>query len=208
MAPRSTTFLGGLGLLIAQSAQAGPALGLNWTPAPQTDALQSGLAAGEFDGLIQPSLTPYIGWTQGTHQVLLQLNWVVFSSSTQQARTTLGNLRVGVDYRRYYPDLSASVKAFSSVGAYQLIPLLQDINPAYSDSEAALAESLLSEQRALLSGTGFRLGFGAEVEIRDRVFLGGTHHLVLHMNFQKLQDSLQTNALSKGVTGIHTTVHF
>jgi hypothetical protein len=28
------------------------------------------------------------------------------------------------------------------------------------------------------------------------------------MNFQKLQESLQTNILSRGITGIHTTVHF
>ena len=210
MAPRPTTLLVGLALLMPRGVHAGATLGLNWSPVPSTEDLQSGLSVGEFDGLLQPSLTPSAGWTHDNHTILLHINWAVLSSASDEtrARTTLGNLRLGVDYRHLYPDLSPSFRAFSSLGLYQLIPLLQDSNPAYSDSEQALSESLLSEKRALLSGTGFRLGFGAEVEVLDKIHLGANHHFVLHMNFQKLQESLQTNILSRGITGIHTTVHF
>ena len=160
MAPRPTTGLVCLGLLWSLGAHAGATLGLNWSPPPQSEALESGLPVGEFDGLLRPPLTPYAGWTHGNHQVLLQLDWVVLSTASPTSRTTLGNLRVGLDYRHLYPNISDFFRAWSALGVYQLIPLLEDSNQAYDESEQALAESLLSEQRALLSGTGFRIGYG------------------------------------------------
>mgnify|MGYP001188040862 CR=1 FL=1 len=209
MAPRSAALL--VPLILFQSpseALAGATVGLSWTPLPADESLQSGLSVGEFDGLIQPALTPYAGWTWDRNQLLGNLNWAIFSSAKEAQRSTLGTLRIGLDYRRLFPDLLEDVRGWLGVGVYQIMPVLQDTNPGYTESEEAIAETLLSEQKALLSGTGVRGGVGMELEIRSGIHIGFHHHFGLHLNFQKHDDSLQTNILSKGYSGIHTTVHF
>ena len=209
MAPRSTPLLIAACLFLGlPEALAGPTIGASWHPIADDDSLESGLSVGEFDGLIRPPLTPYIGWTWERHQVLSSLNWVVFSSTTGDVTNTLGNLRLSVDYRYLFPERLDAFRIWVGSGIYQLIPILADQNPAYTDSETAVAETLTSERRALLAGTGIRLGIGGEFEIRTGIFFGINHHFVTHLNFQNLNDSVRTNTLSRSETGIHATVQF
>ena len=205
MAPRPTSLLVGA-LLLTGEAQAGALLGVDWAASPQNEALNSTLVVGEFDGILRPRVNPYGGWRWGLHQVTGTIGIALFSTQTEEGKTRLGNLRLGLDYR--YTLLDENARLWLGVGAYQLFPLLLDENSSYSESEKGVSETQLSEQKAQLAGSGFRVGLGVEIPISEEFRLGFHHHWVDHLNFISVNESTQVNALIYGETGIHGQVEF
>jgi hypothetical protein len=208
MAPRTTPLLILSGLLIGGPAQSGPLLGLSWQPSFNSEALDSGLVVGAFDGLLQPPLSPFFGWRWGAHQLNTTLSVVQFSSKTDPSQWALGTVHIGVDYQRDVKITESGLRIWAGGGFSQLIPLLRDTNDSYSDSEVALSESELSQKKAQLAGTGIRVGLGVEFPIRTDMWVGFHHHLVNQLRFNSAEDSGQINAFVRGESGIHVQVDF
>lgn len=208
MATRTTPLLILSGLLIGGPAQSGPLLGLNWQPAFNSEALDSGLAVGAFDGLLQPVLSPFGGWRWGPHQLNAAMSLVRFSSKTDQSLWVLGTIQLAMDYQHDLKITETGVRIWAGGGLSQLIPLLRDTNDTYSESETTLSETQLSQKKAQLAGTGFRVGLGVEIPIRTDTYLGFHHHLVNQLRFNATEDSDPINAFVRGESGIHVQVDF
>ena len=207
MASRKAPFLATTLLCALSSAEAGPLLGLEWALSPENAALQSTLDVGEFDGLVRPNVAPYLGWKHNNHQILGGLGIALFTTSINETKTQLGNLRLSVDYRSTLPSKEDRPTAWAGIGGYQLIPLLKDENPDYSDSEKSVSEVQLSERRAQLSGTGFRIGVGVDFALTPVVSIGIQHHLVIHLNSLLEEDTLWTS-FTTGETGFKAHIEF
>ena len=209
MASRKTSFLTALFLLGAQQpAQAGAVLGLEWTVSSEKPALQSDLEVGEFDGLLRGPLQPYFGWKHERHQVLGSFAIALFASSIDERKTQLGNLRLSTDYRFSFVGPEKPYSAWLGIGAYQLIPLLKDVNPDYSDTESDISEIQLSERRAELAGTGCRVGTGIDFPLSSSFSLGVHHHIGLHLNFRSIENSTLLTSFTTGETGFKAHVEF
>jgi hypothetical protein len=207
MAPRTTPLLIGA-LLLAGNANAGALFGLEWQSSSKEEVLDSTLVVGEFDGLLRPSMRPYAGWRMGAHQIISSLGIALFSIRHPEGRTRLGNLRVGMDYRFSVLEQESGPRLWLGLGAYQLFPLLTDENTSYTEAETTASETLLSEKKAQLAGTGLRAGLGVDIPVAQHLHLGFHHHFVDHLNFRSVDDSSLTNALIYGETGIHGQVEF
>lgn len=208
MATRTPPLLILASLLIGSPAISGPLVGLSWQPSFSTEAVESGLAVGEFDGLLKPTLSPFAGWRWGAHQVTLTGGVAAFSTRTEQSYSLLGNLRLGVDYKKDVLVNSGGIRLWFGAGLFQLIPLLRDENDTYSETESDLAEIQTSQLKAQLSGTGIRAGFGVDIPIRADTWLGFHHHFVDHLNFKSSEESREVNAFVRGESGIHVLVDF
>lgn len=214
MAPRTSSLLV-FGLLCrVEPATAGPIVGLDWRIPLPAETLDSTYVVGEFDGVLRPALSPYGGWAWGRHELLGQLGIAMFNNQETDRVTRIGNLRIGVDYRLNKIEQSlfsiegSSTALWTSIGLFQNIPLLKDAGEDYSESEKAAAEQRLSELKAILSGTGIRLGLGVNLPLRDDFFLGFHHYFVDYMNIQNVGESTLINTFLHSETGFHVHVAF
>ncbi len=208
MASRKTPFLIAALLSGVPQANGGPIMGLEWTALPENPTLQSTLDVGEFDGILRPNLTPYIGWRHNKHQLLGGFGIALFSNSLNDTQTQLGNLRFSADYRYSLGTGEKKQSAWLGLGGHQLVPLLKDENPEYSDSEKEVADAQLSERRAQLAGTGFRFGGGVDVPISPAVTIGIHHHIALHLNFRSVEEATLLTSFTTGETGFKAHIEF
>lgn len=208
MAPRTTTLLILSGLCWGGAAHSTPVLGVKWKPSNNTETLNSGLAVGAFDGLLQPPLSPFAGWRWGPHQVTGSFAIVRFSSRTEQSHWVRGNARLSLGFQEDLAITESGVRIWAGGSLFQLIPLLRDKNDTYSDTESAFSEVQLSQQKAQLAGTGVQADLGVEVPIRSDTWIGFHHHLVNLFNFKSTEESEETNVFIQGETGIHVQVEF
>jgi hypothetical protein len=208
MAPRKTTFLILAGLCWGGAADSSPVLGVKWKPSIKTEALDSGLAVGAFDGLLQTQLSPFAGWRWGPHQVTASVAIVRFSSSTEQSDWVRGNARLSLGFQEDLAISESGVRLWAGGSLFQLIPLLRDKNDSYSDTESAFSETQLSQQKAALAGTGIQADLGVEIPIRSDTWIGFHHHLINLLNFKSTEESEEINAFIHGETGIHVQVEF
>ena len=198
----------------AKPATAGALFGLDWRLPLPAEELNSTYVVGEYDGVLRPTLTPYGGWAWGKHELLTQFGIALFNNQETARVSRVGNLRIGLDYRlnqlekALFSKNDASVSLWGSIGLFQNIPLLKDDSADYSDSEKAAAEQRVSEMKALLSGTGIRVGLGVNVPIQDDLFLGFHHYLVDYMNIQNVGESTLISTFLHGETGFHIHVAF
>ncbi len=214
MAPRTSSLLI-LGFLCGvKPANAGAIIGLDWRIPLPSEALDSTYVVGEYDGVLRPALAPYGGWAWGNHEVLGQVGIAMFNNQEVDRIVRIGNLRLGLDYRLNALEKSllsnndSSVSLWGSIGLFQNIPLLKEAGENYSESEQAASEQRLSEMKALLSGTGIRVGVGVNIPLGDDFFLGFHHYFVDYMNIQIVGESTLINTFLHGESGFHAHVAF
>ena len=98
-------------LLASLPGLAAGLVGVDWVPFGRDDLAWvednqlSGTLVAEGDGLLQPSLRAWGGWTEGQNAVLGNLSGAWLSTESVTSGTTSGSrvsaLRLGADYRRY-----------------------------------------------------------------------------------------------------------
>lgn len=165
-------------LLIGSAAQAAVLGGVAWVPAGIGDVSWSedkgfsGTLVGEYDGWLRPPLTASLGWV-GKHDGLLgNVAFVQFSTESfadSNARTIQGSARLGIDYRRYlFTREAGRVGGYGLAGVYGIIPHVEDINDAYSDSEQEDATQAAADVAARVGGFGGQIGIGGEYLFGDK----------------------------------------
>lgn len=152
--------------------------GLAWTPVgvgalawDDADAF-SGTLAGEFDGLLRPPLTAHGGWV-GRHDAILGSLALVQFVDTWYAVTTaqssVGGLRIGLDWRRHFWDREAGkADIYAQVGAFGIVPNAAEGDEGYTVAEQDAADETAAANRDRVAGVGAQGGLGAEYLFGDK----------------------------------------
>lgn len=164
-------------LLLAGTAHAAVLFGAAWSPAgigmfAWDDAGKfSGTLAGEFDGLLRPPLTAHGGWV-GRHDAVLGTVSLVQIANARFASTnatsSVGALRLGVDYRRYvWAREAGGVNLYATAGGFGIVPNATRSDSSYTEQEQADAAEGAAADRARVGGFGAQAGLGAEYLFAD-----------------------------------------
>lgn len=161
---------------------AAPSLGVDYVPFGRSDLVwveeeqSTGTLVGEFDGLIRPSLTPYLLVPRD------RVSWVVgmgFARSAetswtgeQRRKVTYTGVRPALDAQRYITD-----HAWVGAGVYGVIPIVRDVSTQYGEAEQAEAQEASRQVMARIGGVGARAGAGAEIEVAEGLSIGFRTHL-------------------------------
>src|SRR4029453_10332519 len=199
-------------LALLSPAFASPYFGIDYVPFGRQDLAwvdsgqESGALVGEFDGMVDPSLTAQAGPLWG-ESALLFGRGVAWTSTTVHSgndvsSTNAGTFRPSIDYRLYLRDRTAGhADGFAQLGAYGLIPPAGTKSDASSNDEQDDADQEAEELRSRLGGFGVRGGIGADISWDSGLTLGARYLVVAHRGAAKGSDSTTTSILISGEAG-------
>lgn len=214
-------------LLLSSLAQAGvvPMVGVEYSPLSRGDLTwtsedrSSGLAVGEFDGFVNPSLQLYGGawlhervgftvsfgvaslssrtWTDSvaTGEVDADGNDItvdIYRTRTWTVLRPAGELRVALT-----PRLLRRPCLWLAAGGYGDIPITSDESSGYSEEEQALADETAYADAARLGGFGLTGGLGVTYRVVDGIAVGLRGDLGWHQGVLLTED---TSVVSSWIT--------
>jgi hypothetical protein len=200
-------------LAFLSEAFAAPYFALDYVPFGRQDlawvdgGFETGSLVGEFDGLVDPSLTAQAGGVWDQSALLFGLG-VAWSSTTVRAgndlsRAHAGTVRPSIDYRHYLRDREVGhADGFAQLGAYGLIPGAAIKSEAFSNDEQDDADTEAEELRSRLGGFGVRAGIGADISWESGLTLGARYLVVAHRGAAKVANSTTTSLLIYGEAGL------
>lgn len=201
-------------LLATALAAEGSALGVDYVPSGRADlvwvdeARTSGTLVGELDGLVRPSLTPYLVLHGARVSTVLGLGFGRTSeiSWTGEERRKVVNagIRPAVDLHHYLLEDRAS--AWVGAGVYGVIPIVRDVSSAYGEAEQEAAREASREVMARIGGVGGRLGAGAEVELSPGLTVGLRFHTNAWRGQRISEDSVSISTLMWADAGLRLQV--
>ena len=200
-------------LALLSPALAAPYFGIDYVPFGRQDLAwvaagqETGELVGEFDGVVDPSLTAQAGtvWDQAALLFGLGVAWssTTVHAGNDVARTHAGTIRPSIDYRHYLRDrVPGKADAFAQLGAYGLIPSAATKSDAFSNEEQDDADQEAEELRARLGGFGVRGGIGADISWESGLTLGARYLVVAHRGAAKVSNSTTTSVLVFGEAGV------
>jgi len=177
-------------LLLAQLAHAGPAFaGLEYKPLSRADldwvddGRTSGLAVGEYDGIVAPGLAAYFGgWLSHRTALSGSLGIARLANSTLVDeiwhQRHWGVIRPGIDLRVAIGSRPERTPwPYVLGGLYGNIPSARDVSNGFTKPEQKAADEAAGQERLRLAGVGVRTGFGVDYPLTERqtVLLGGLY---------------------------------
>jgi hypothetical protein len=185
---------------LSAARAATPIAGVAWTPLSRSDLVwvdesrTSGVAVGEFDGVVRPALAAFGGaWISNRVGLVGSLGVARLQSTTWSGDTWRqrhwGVFRPEVDLR-----ISLTGRAVGRpspwlfLGLYGDIPSARDTSNGYSEVEQDAADEDAWAERARLGGIGGRLGAGVDYRLREGLALGATWSLGYHRGFLQTSD--------------------
>ena len=190
-------------LLASLPGLAAGLVGVDWVPFGRDDLAWvednqlSGTLVAEGDGLLQPSLRAWGGWTEGQNAVLGNLSGAWLSTESVTSGTTSGArvsaLRLGADYRRYLrPRAPGAPVPWLGAGAYGVLPGANTWSDTYSDAEQDSVDETDASTRSRIRGWGGRLGGGVELGWDSGLLVGARADAVLFQGVATAEDSRAT----------------
>ena len=194
-------------------AFAAPYFGVDYVPFGRQDLAwvdsgqESGALVGEFDGMVDPSLTAQAGplWEQSALLFGLGVAWTstTVHAGNDVSSSHAGTIRPSIDYRYYLRDREAGhADGFAQLGAYGLIPTAATKSDAFSNDEQDDADQEAEELRSRLGGFGVRGGIGADISWDSGLTLGARYLVAAHRGAAKVSDSTTTSILIYGEAGL------
>jgi hypothetical protein len=201
--------------LLASPAMAEPIVAVDYVPFSRADLVwleesrTSGTGVGEFDGLIKPSLTPWVGvrgahWT-GMGTLGAARIATVTTNSTGRHISSNAGVRLGASLQRNLGEWETA-QAWIGMGAWGVIPFSKDRNDAYSEAQAAEADFNSSTNRARIGGMGARAGGGVDFPLLPAAQIGFHTHLVAHTGVSFTETSTQYSVLTWVETALRLQV--
>lgn len=202
-----------LALALVSPALAAPSLGLDYVPFGRADLVwvdedqSTGTRVGEFDGLIRPSLTPYlllptdrVSWVLGMGFARsAQTSW----TGEQRRKVTQTGIRPAVDAQVY-----VKPNVWVGAGLYGVIPIVRDVSTAYGEAEQTEADETSRQVMARIGGVGSRVGAGAEFELTEGVHLGLRTHVNGWRGQRITEESVDISTLTWVDAGLRLQVEF
>jgi hypothetical protein len=200
-------------LALLSPALAAPYFGIDYVPFGRQDLAwvdsgqESGALVGEFDGMVDPSLTAQAGplWDQSALLFGLGVAWTstTVHAGNDVSSTHAGTIRPSVDYRYYLRNrVAGHADGFAQLGGYGLIPTAATKSDAFSNDEQKDADQEAAELRSRLGGFGVRAGIGADISWDSGLTLGARYLVVAHRGADKVSDSTTSSVLVFGEAGI------
>lgn len=197
-------------ILPALAAAATPFVGLAWQPLSRADLLwvdegrTSGVAVGEFDGVVDPPLQAFggvwlsddIGLVGSLGVARLQTTTVVGDTWRQQH---WGVIRPAIDIRYAIGPREVGRPApWATLGVHGDIPSARDVSNGYTDEEQAQADQEAFIDRARLGGVGARMGVGLDYRLREGIAIGGMYTIGWHRGLLRTDEA---DVVSSWVSG-------
>jgi hypothetical protein len=200
-------------LTLLSEAFAAPYFAIDYVPFGRQDIAwiedgqESGALVGEFDGMVDPSLTAQAGplWDQSALLFGLGVAWTstTVRAGNDLSRAHAGTIRPSIDYRHYLRARAAGkADGFAQLGAYGLVPTAANKSEAFSSDEQDDADQEAEELRSRLGGFGVRGGIGADISWESGLTLGARYLVVAHRGASKVADSTTTSVLIYGEAGV------
>ena len=201
-------------LLATALAAQGTALGVDYVPSGRADLIwvdegrASGTLVGEFDGLVRPSLTPYllvhgqrvsVAFSFGFARTA-EINW----TGEERRKVVNTALRPAMDVQRYL--VQDKVSVWVGAGVHGVVPIVRDLSTAYGEAELEAAREANREVMARIGGVGARVGAGAEVELASGLSLGLRVHGNSWRGQRISEDSVSVSTLTWADAGLRMQV--
>lgn len=193
--PAETGYRGGMWWLIPTALAGQTAFGLQWHPLARADVSwvddgrTTGLAVGEMDGVVRPSLSAFFGgWISERfglfgHLGIARLQNTTWVGDVWEQRHW-GVFRPGLDARfallKPRTDSRRMPHPWVLGGLYGDIPSVRETSNGYDDVEQDVADDAAASDRARLAGFGGRLGFGADLQVVPGLTVGAQYTLGVH----------------------------
>lgn len=208
-------------LTLLSLAAAAPVVGVDVVPLSRADLAWAqsdqltGTWVGEFDGLIRPPLTPYVGLHGRKNPKNL---WVLGLSGARTVNTVWSldqRRRIAVTGIRPAVDLQHDVvgerapglpTVWVGAGLYGVIPIARDTSPSYGEEEQQAAREGARAVAMQVGGIGGRAGVGVDYTWTDRLSLGARAHWTLWRGQVFDDDTLTTSALGWVDVGLRLQV--
>jgi hypothetical protein len=173
---------------------------LSW----EADNRVTGLAVGEFDGVVRPSVGAFFGdWL--TRRIALQGS---IGLARLQNTTWVGDVWEQTHWGVIRPELDARFalalprehvpQPWILAGLYADIPSVRQSSNGFDEDEQALADEGATADFARLAGLGGRLGFGVDLRILPAFSLGALADVGIHRGLFVGDDP---NVVSSWVSG-------
>ncbi len=191
-------------LLPAQAAT--PLAGVAWTPLSRADLVwvgddrTSGVAVGEFDGVVAPNLSAFGGvWLSDSVGLIGSLGLARLTSTTWVGDTWRqrhwGVLRPGIDLRYSLgPREVRRPAAWILGGIHGDIPSARDTSNAYSPEEQAIADEDAALERARLGGFGARVGLGVDYRLAEGIAVGAQWSMRWHQSVLRTDQAMNVSS--------------
>jgi hypothetical protein len=190
-----------IAFLAVLCAAATPVAGLEIRPLSRADLSWigdergSGVAVGEFDGVVRPGLQPYGGAWMGPHWGLFGSLGIARLTTTSWAGDTWrqvhwGVIRPEIDLR--YGFMARELRRpvlWAFAGAYGDIPSARDASNGFTEEEQNAADQDALEERLRLGGVGGRIGAGVDYRVLPGLILGADFDVGGHFGVLRGSDS-------------------
>jgi hypothetical protein len=211
----------------------GPALaapvyfGVEWQPLSRADlswlddGRTTGLAVGEFDGVVSPATTAFVGswltprWAlQGTLGVARLQNTTWVGDVWEQRHWGVIRPGMSVRYalaRRPEPTTPPAIQwpiPWLTVGGYGDLPSVRETSNAYDEDEQALADEAATADRARLAGFGGQFGAGVDWWVHPALSLGVSYTLGVHRGLFLGDDQAVVSTWVAAEAGLLATFHW
>ena len=177
-----------LAWVITAALGATPTVGLAWTPLSRADLSwvaderTSGTGVGEFDGIVDPSLSAWGGvWLRERWAIVGGLGVARLTSTTWDGdvwrQRHWGVIRPSADLRwaAMKRDDAHAIVPFLDFGVHGAIPSARDTSNGYSAEEADQADADATLDRLRLGGVGGRVGAGVDWRPTPGIALGAQY---------------------------------
>ena len=179
-------------IMLSQAVAAGPFAGLEIRPLSRADLVwvgeerTSGLAVGEFDGTVRPSVSAFVGYWFNRYVGLsghVGLAWVTASTQVDglARRQDWGVVRPGLDVRiGWMEPLMHKPVPWFFVGVHGDIPTVRDVDASRTEAQQEAANGAALTERYRLGGVGGRVGAGLDYRLLPGLAIGATLGVGLH----------------------------
>lgn len=199
--------------LLAAPASAEPStdaptatLGLAWRPLSRADLMwtadgrTSGVAVGEFDGVVAPDLRPFAGvWLAGRWGLLGGLGFARLDATTWTGDTfrqrVWAVLRPELEARwTFWDRRDTRPTPFLLLAGYGDVPFARDTSNTFTEEEQDAADENATLERARLGGFGLRAGLGVDHELVDHLRVGFVTAFRWHQGVLRTSEATTTSS--------------
>ncbi|MED5374537.1 MAG: hypothetical protein VX899_26205 [Myxococcota bacterium] len=197
-------------LALIPSLLAAPELGVSFTPTAGLASQAGDTGLGEFDGLLRPTLTPWVSlqgeglwrWQLGLGGARSVVTRWDAGAWQRQAITTL---RPTIEAQRPIGEQDG-ILPFLGVGIWGVVPIVRYTSTAYGPAEQQDARENARGTMARLGGAGISLGGGIDIPVTDQLTVGAAARWRLWRGLDVDEDALSTSALGWGEVSLRVGV--
>jgi hypothetical protein len=180
--------------------------GVEWAPLGRADltwideARTSGVAVGEYDGVVRPNLQGYAGVWWPRWGVVGRLGVAVLQSTTWSGDVVRarhwGVVRPELGVRYGFGDRTKQrPRPWLELSGHGDIPTTADVSNGYTDSEQEMASEVAYADRLRLGGFGFALTAGADQRVVGGLSVGASAGFESHFGVIRSGDTQAVSAL-------------